>query len=285
MRRNLRFAIPLPLLALALSGGACTTATKPQPPKPGTPAFFWAAAGEAFKKADFPVASKNLSSILASENEYTRRAQIWQLAVDAGLARGEMEWADLIDEGRGSAKAREIDFRRLASEARALASQSAMRFADTGHKLLPVLSEDEIALPFGLPDANKDRPVEIEKILKGVLPAQAEIDRLHGLMIRRGVLLSVLLIADPGGDVEKARILFSQPEPKMKREAFLTYMAKQFTDLSRLYAPKKLDRAGRVKLFLDEAKSALASVPPSPERTKLQKQIDEYAKELPKAVG
>ena len=43
-----------------------------------------------------------------------------------------------------------------------------------------------------------------------------------------------------------------------------------------------LDRAARVKLFLDEAREALAAVPPSPERTKLQKKIEEYEKKLPK---
>jgi len=282
MRRLWRCVVPVAAVVAAFTGGGCGTSKGPAPPKPGTPPFFWAAARTAYQKGDFQAAMKNLMSIIATENEYTRRAQIWQLVLDAGMARGEMEWADILDEGRPAAKAREIDFRRLANEARALAGQSAMRFADTGHKLMPALTEDEIMLPFTMPDANRDRPVEVERIVKGILPMPAEVDRLHNLMVRRGVVLSVIAAADPAGDFEKARALLSRPEPKVKREDFLLYLASQYTELSQLFAPKKLDRAARMKLFLDEAKEALAAVPQSPARTKIQKKIEEYEKKLPK---
>lgn len=285
MRRLWRCLIPVAAAVAALSGGGCGTSKGPAPPKPGTPAFFWAVAKSAYQKGDFQAAMKNLNRILATENDYKRRAQIWETVLDSGIARGEMEWADILDEGRPAAKAREIDFRRLANEARALAGQSAMRFADTAHKLMPDLTEEEVELPFGIPDVNKDRPVEVERILKGLLPMPAEAERLHNLMMRRGVLLSVIAVADPGGDIEKARALFSQPEPKVRREQFLFFLATQFTELSQLFAPKKLDRAARVKLFLDEAKEALAPVPKSPERDKLQKKIAEYEKKLPKIPG
>lgn len=285
MRRLWRCLIPVAAAVAALSGGGCGTSKGPAPPKPGTPAFFWAVAKSAYQKGDFQAAMKNLNSILATENDYKRRAQIWETVLDSGIARGEMEWADILDEGRPAAKAREIDFRRLANEARALAGQSAMRFADTAHKLMPDLTEEEVELPFGIPDVNKDRPVEVERILKGLLPMPAEAERLHNLMMRRGVLLSVIAVADPGGDNERARALFSQPEPKVRREQFLFFLATQFTELSQLFAPKKLDRAARVKLFLDEAKEALAPVPKSPERDKLQKKIAEYEKKLPKIPG
>jgi len=282
MRRLWRCVVPVAAVVAAFTGGGCGTSKGPAPPKPGTPPFFWAAARTAYQNGDFQAAMKNLMSIIGTENEYTRRAQIWQLVLDAGMARGEMEWADILDEGRPAAKAREIDFRRLANEARALAGQSAMRFADTGHKLMPALTEDEIMLPFTMPDANRDRPVEVERIVKGILPMPAEVDRLHNLMVRRGVVLSVIAAADPAGDFEKARALLSQPEPKVKREDFLLYLASQYTELSQLFAPKKLDRAARMKLFLDKGKEALAAVPQSPARTKIQKKIEEYEKKLPK---
>ncbi len=285
MRRLWRCVVPLAAAVAVFSSGGCGTSKGPAPPKPGTPPFYWAAAKSAYQKGDFQAAMKNLNGIIATENEFTRRAQIWQLVLDSGIARGEMEWADILDEGRPAAKAREIDFRRLANEARALAGQSAMRFADTGHKLMPNLTEDEIALPFTLPDVNRSRPVEVERIIKGILPMPAEVDRLHNLMVRRGVALSVIAVADPGGDLEKARQLFSQSEPKVKREQFLFFLATQFAEISQLFAPKKLDRAARMKLFLDEAKEALAPVPKSPARDKLQKKIAEYEKKMPKISG
>lgn len=285
MRRLWRCVVPVAAAVAVFSGSGCGTSKGPAPPKPGTPPFFWAAARAAYQKGDFQAAMKNLSSIIATENEFTRRAQIWQLVLDAGVARGEMEWADILDEGRPAARAREIDFRRLANEARTLAGQSAMRFADTGHKLMPNLTEDEVALPFTFPDINRDRPVEVERVIKGLLPLPAEVDRLHNLMVRRGVALSVIAVADPGGDLEKAKAVFAQGEPKVKREQFLYFLATQFTELSQLFAPKKLDRAARMKLFLDEAKEALAPVPKSPERDKLQKKIADYEKKMPKITG
>lgn len=285
MRRLWRCVVPMAAAVAVFSSGGCGTSKGPAPPKPGTPPFFWAAAKTAYQKGDFQAAIKNLNSIIATENDFTRRAQIWQLVLDSGIARGEMEWADILDEGRPAAKAREIDFRRLANEARTLAGQSAMRFADTGHKLMPNLTEDEVVLPFTLPDVNRNRPIEVERIIKGILPLPAEVERIHNLMMRRGVAQSVIAVADPGGDFEKAKALFSQPEPKVKRDQFLFFLAAQFTELSQLYGPKKLDRSARMKLFLDKAKEALAPVPKSPERDKLQKKVADYEKKMPKISG
>ncbi len=285
MRRLWRCVVPVAAAVAVLSSGGCGTSKGPAPPKPGTPPFWWAAAKTAYQKGDFQAAMKNLNSIIATENEFTRRAQIWQMVLDAGMARGEMEWADILDQGRPAARAREIDFRKLANEARTLAGQSAMRFADTGHKLMPNLTEAEVALPFTFPDVNRDRPVEVERIMKGILPMPAEVDRLHNLMMRRGVAQSVIAVADPGGDLEKAKAVFAQAEPKVKREQFLFFLATQFAEMSQLFAPKKLDRAARMKLFLDEAKEALAPVPKSAERDKLQKKIADYEKKMPKITG
>lgn len=285
MRRLWRCMVPVAAAVAVMSSGGCGTSKGPAPPKPGTPPFFWAAAKTAYQKGDFQAAMKNLNSIIATENEFTRRAQIWQLVLDAGIARGEMEWADILDQGRPASRAREVDFRKLANEARTLAGQSAMRFADTGHKLMPNLTEDEVVLPFTFPDVNRDRPVEVERIIKGILPMPAEVERLHNLMVKRGVAQSVIAVSDPGSDLEKAKAVFAQGEPKVKREQFLFFLATQFTEISQLFAPKKLDRAARMKLFLDEAKEALAPVPKSAERDKLQKKIADYEKKMPKIPG
>ncbi len=269
--------------ALLMSG--CGPSSKgPEPAKPGTPAFYWAAAEAAYKKGDFGAAVQSLGKVVISDNEYRLRAQVWMMAIDAGMTRGDMEWADVLEAGGKVARARQMDFRKLTTTARTAASQSAMRFADTGHVLQGQLKDEEIPIAFAVPDVNKDKPVELEKLSKGVLPPEAEVEKMHSLMLKRGVLQSVARLGDAGGDVEKAKAALT-PGAKLKREEFLMYLAGEYMEMSELYGPKKLDRAGRAKLLLDEGKEALASVPQSAARAKVAKKIDELSKKLPKTAS
>jgi hypothetical protein len=269
-------------IALGLLTSGCSSSSGPQPPKPGTPAFAWAGANEAYKKGNFNAVIKNLGTVNASENEFRLRAQIWLIVVDSGVARGEMEWAELMEEGGKVARVRQIDFRKMMNEARTAAGQSAMRVTDIAHKLMPTLKEDKLPVAFGVPDANKDKPVELERIRKGILPQASEVEKLHQLMRSRGVLLSVARFGDAGGDVAKATAALPAAGSEIPRETFMKYLAGELAEMSAVFGPKKLDRAGRARLLLEKAKEALAAVPQSPERAKIQKKIDEQLKKLPK---
>lgn len=284
----MRVSFSLTAAAVALlSAGlvSCSSTSGPPQVKPGTPPFFWAAANDAYKKGDFAAVVKNLGSLTGTENEYRLKAQVWLIVVDSGLARGEMEWADLLEDGGKKARTKQLEFRKQMNDARNAASQSAMRVADLCHKLLPVLKEDKLPVAFQVPNVNKDRPLEVEKILKGLLPPEAELEGMRALMQKRGVLLSAARFGDAGGDVAKATAALSAADATVERNAFLTYLAGEFSELATVFGPKKLDRAGRAKLMLEEAKEALAPVPASPARAKLQKKIDEQAKKLPNIPG
>jgi hypothetical protein len=272
-------------LAAGLSLGlvSCSSTSGPPPVKPGTPPFFWAAANEAYKKGDFAAVVKNLGNLTGKENEYRLKAQVWIMVVDAGLARGDMEWADLLEDGGKKARAKQLDFRKLMNDSRNTAAQSALRVADLAHRMLPELKEDKLPVAFRMPDVNKDKPVETEKIAKGLLPPEAELENMRLMMQKRGVLQSVARFGDPGGDIAKATAALSAADATVTRDAFLMYLAGEFSELSTVFGPKKLDRAGRAKLMLEEAVEALAQVPASAAKAKLQKKIDEQMKKLPKS--
>ncbi len=282
MRASYRLSLALSAVLCAGLVSCSSEQKGPQAAKPGTPAFFWASANDAYKKGDFAAVVKNLGNIAASDNEFKLKAQIALVAINSGLGRGDMEWADQLETGSKAARTRQLDFRKRVTTARTEAGQAAMRSVDIVHKLLATLKDEQIPVAFGVPEVNKDKPVEAEKLLKGVLPPDAELDAMRAKYQNRGVLLSVARLGDPSGDIAKATSALSGTDPKVSRASFFAYAAGELTELSAVFGPKKLDHAGRAKLLLEEAKEALAEVPQSADKAKLQKKIDEAVKKLPK---
>ncbi len=266
------------LTALALVLGACgSSPSGSKSVKPGTPAAFWAAAQQAQQKGDYVAVEKNLDRVAGTENEFTLRARIWLLAVESGVARANMEWADALDAGRKVARANQSAFLKLSSDARTVASQNALSFADNGHSLLAA-KDAEFAVVFPAPPGDKEKPAGLEKITKGVLPPDAEQAALFTKLTQRGVLQSVTRLLSPDGDLDTTKPV----DAKVKRAALLSYYAGEAVELAELYGAKKLNYAGRAKMLYAEAQSALAGVEASPAKTKLSKRIEEALKKLPK---
>src|ERR1035437_2214362 len=96
-RRWRDVVIALGALGLVAAGTSCSSG--PQPPQPGTPAFYWATAKETYRAGDFLKASENLQRILVSENEFTARARAWDTVISAGLTQGYIELADNWEAG------------------------------------------------------------------------------------------------------------------------------------------------------------------------------------------
>ncbi|MBI5085987.1 MAG: hypothetical protein HZB13_15490 [Acidobacteria bacterium] len=277
-------ASPRPLLLVAATSVAllsCSTSKAPQPPKPGTPGFYWLAGQASFKKGDFAGAAKNLSNVARSEHENKAAARLLLTAIYSGQAQGDMEWVAALDAGLKVARTRQLEFRRLISAARSSAHQNAMQCGEQGHTFMGTVSADEVTLSCGIPDIARDTPSELEKIEKGALPQPTEVEQIHSQMLNRGVLLSLARLTG-GGDVEKAKSAFAAGPVKLSRQQLQMYLAGEFVLAADLYTSKKLDMAGRLKVMCDEATEALASVPPSPERAKLEKKIAELMKPAPK---
>ena len=96
--------------------------------------------------------------------------------------------------------------------------------------------------------------------------------------VRAGIMWShpdVTLAHETGAgkDIAKARDLLSKGDFKMPKDVFLLALARQFTEWTDIYGPKKLDQGGQVALLCSEADAALALATTSPDVKAQQKKI------------
>jgi hypothetical protein len=273
--------ILLPAAAAVLLTG-CGGPSGPPPLKPGTPPFIWAAAESNFKAGNFNEVSRQLGNLTGKESEFQHRSQVWQMVVNAGLARGDMEFADVLDESAYATTDRRLEFRRLAGTARTGAHQATTRLLEVAHVYIDKVKDEEITLPFGYPDVTSGIPLDIARFKKGILPNSVEFERVRDLMQRRGVLLASLRSAGAGEELGKGKELLGAGGLKVQRAAFLANLAAEFHALSDLYGPKKMEQAGRIKLLCTFAQKALGEAPETPQTKKLKASIEATLKKLPK---
>jgi hypothetical protein len=261
------------VMALAVCLVSCGGLQGPGKPEPGTPAFVWANAQESVKKGNFADASDQLDKLTGKDGEFRDRAEVLQLVLATGLARGEMEWSDVWDEGSKFARTRHLEFLRSGASLRHSVHQMVMRAAEITHKRLKELQATDLALPVTIPVLISDLPIEAERVKKGVAlqPSEQALALLH--MQQRGVLQSFAEFTGAGKDIGKARDLLSKGDFKMSKDVFLLAIARQYTELTDIYGVKKLDQSGQVTLLCSEADAALALAATSADVKAQQKKI------------
>lgn len=272
----MRAFIPFSLIAvtaLALGLVSCGGTQGPEKPQPGTPAFVWATAQDSFQKGNFADASNQLDKLTGKEGEFRDRAEVLQIVIATGLARGEMEWADIWDSGSDFARAKHLEFKHAGAAMRGVSAQMVMRAAEITHSRLKTLKDKDLTLPFALPALPSELPVEAERVKKGVAVLPAEQAPALLKMQQRGVLQSFAEFTGSGKDVDKARELLAKGDFKAPKDAFFLAIARQFTSLSDIYGPKKLDQSGQVTMLCGEADAALALAAPSADVKEQQKKI------------
>ena len=130
--KSRRILVAVAIVTMSCIEFSCSsTATAPKAEK-GTPAFYWAAAGETFAANDFVKTSENLEAILKSENEYTARAQPWLLIVTSGMIRGYAEVADGLETGVRVKKGDPGGYRKYISSSRSTAGKLSLHGAYFG---------------------------------------------------------------------------------------------------------------------------------------------------------
>jgi hypothetical protein len=281
----MRVLFPLSL-ALVVGASLGLTSCGPSGPgaaQPGTPAFIWNQAQDSFQKGNFAAASEQLDRLTGKEGEFRDRAEILQTIVSIGLARGEMEWADIFDDGSKYARTRFMDFKRAASSARSGAHHMVMRAAEIQHKSMERLKNADLPLAITLPTLNTDLPVEAERVKKGVALQESEQDVALTHMQQRGVLNAVAQFVGAGTDIAKARELLAKGDFKIPKDTFFTALAREYADLTDLYGSKKLDQTGQIKMLCGEADKALSFAQPSADTKAVQKKLDAIRKKLPKS--
>lgn len=265
-----RTFLALAVAALSLIGAGCSSG--PQPPQPGTPGFYWASAQSTYKAGDFLKTNDNLSQLSASA-DYGVRAQPWTIVMNAGLAKGYIDLAENFEYGARANRANPTAFIRQVQSLHRAAGSCAMQCAETIHKLLAATPTETVALEFPFPMGNATTPVQIQRVAKGMMAPDAEIEDMQKLMLQRGVLLTVTRMVGAAGDPAKALEIFKPGNVQVPRATFLTATAKSLFEMTDLYTAKNLDQPDRLNALCDEATAALKAVPATPETKELLAKI------------
>ena len=209
--------MPRAFFAFAVAGFSLIAAgcsSGPQPPQPGTPAFYWGAARSTYAAGDFLKTSDNLSQ-LSTSTEYGTRSQPWFIVIQAGLAKGYMDLADNFDSGAHANRANPTPFIRQQHQLQSLASGAAMSLAETVNKFLAAAPADTVLFEFPYPTGSAADPVQLQRVAKGMMVPDADLETLQNAMVQRGVLLTVTDMVGASGDPAKALEVFKAPEVRV----------------------------------------------------------------------
>ena len=256
-------AIAMATLGMLAVGTSCSSG--PQPPQPGTPPFYWAAARETYRAGDFVKTSENLQRILTSENEFAARARAWDAVISSGLAQGYIELADTWELGARANRPNPTPFRKQVIALRSLASAAAIQFAEDVHKIVAQDKDPNILLAFAYPAGAAAQPAGLKRVGGGILVQDSERDLLQTAMMQRGVLLSVADAVGSPDDAAAAQEKLKTGEFRVPRDAFLLAAAKSLQEHSEVFTGNKLDQPARLKLVSQEAVNALGAIPQSKE--------------------
>ena len=264
-------AIAIAALGLLAAGTSCSSG--PQPPQPGTPAFFWAAANEAYRAGDYLKTSEHLQRILTTDNEFSARARAWDTVITAGVAQAYIELADTWEAGARANRPDPTPFRKQVSALRALASAAALQYAEDVHKVVAADKDATILLAFVSPAGASAPPAGLKRVASGILVQDSERDLLKAAMVQRGVLLSACSAVGSPDDTAAAQEKLKAGDFRAPRDTFLLAAARNLEAQSDLFAYNKLDLPNRLKLMSQEAVQALAAVPQSKESKSVNDKI------------
>jgi len=272
-----RLARALCAAMLVLFLSSC--ASGPSAPQPGTPAFYWGAAGETWRSGDYLKTLDNLSHLTASQNEFTVKARPWEIIVASGIARGYVDLSDAAETAMKKSPARAIPIRRQMVAWRGSANGMALELADTFQKFINTSKESAVPLEFSWsPVGSAASPKQLEQFASGTPLKAAEMEALETAMLQRGVMLAAARVTGSGEDTAKAQEIFKQPKPSVPAETFLVNMGQVFYDLSALYGPRKLDTPHRREMMITLATMALKPYPQDKAAIALSQKIQKDSK-------
>lgn len=239
--------------------------------KPGTPAFYWAAARETYAAGDFQKTVEHLSNIVGSQNEYVARAEPWLLVLTSGMAQGYMDLAEAYDAGGHVNRAQTSNFRRQVTTYRGAASTLAMQFAETLSKF--PRDGEYVPLAFGYPTGSPTEVVLLNKITGGAWLPESEMETAQKRAIEHAVVLATCRAAGAKNDPAKAADMLKPGDAKVARATFMQAMATTLFEASQLYTHNKMDQPEKMKIFCTRAEDTLKQLPSSKDSADLDKKI------------
>ena len=267
-------------IAVILIATSCSTG--PEPPRMGTPGFYWQAAKETFAAADYVKANSHLEQVIKTDNEFTARALPWRLVLTAGMAKGYGELADTYEAGARANKINPTPFRRQTSEYRSAAGHLALQFGETFLKFSKTRYEQNIPLTFSFPTGSTAPVQELSKIGFGAALPPAVAESVPKRVIERAVVLAACGALGARDDVAKAQAVFQPGNPQAPRDVFVLALANNLFDLSDLFSRSKLDQPDRVQLFSNEALDVLKTIQETKETKDLTARIQKALKASPR---
>jgi hypothetical protein len=238
--------------------------------RPGSPAYFWAAAGNAWRGGDYIQTNENLNQLVTGDNEYIQRARVWQLIAASGLAEGYNDLADAYEAGSRYSRTGSAGFRDQIRLTRAAASELSMQAAETFRRFLDTDKNASVGFAFAFPKAEAPPVVLMAKLNKGILLKGAEAEGLQKAMLQQGVLRAAARAADIKPDASDAAEAFKR---EVSREQFLMATAFSMVEQSRLFGPKKLDEPQRLLALCSMAQEVLRLVPVTPQSKELRGKV------------
>jgi hypothetical protein len=245
----------------------------PKPPAKGTPAFYWAAAGETFKAGDYMKTNDHLEKL--ATGEYAARAVPWRLVLIDGLAHGYADLADKFEMGGRANKTNPAPFRRQVSLYRNRASQLALVYGDALQKFEKSNPSGEVGLDFAFPAGAAKPVVALNKVIEGIAFAEADLPSMEKQSLERAVVLAVSRAVGAGDDSAKAREAFASGAAKAPVEVFLRAMAEGALNRAEVFTPLKADQPDRFKFFCEQAAGLAKKVP---DAKALTAKVDEMVK-------
>jgi hypothetical protein len=246
-------------------------------PEPGTPAFYWAAAKEAFATKDYAKTMDHLEKLTASDNEFSARARPWLLVMTSGMTRGYMDLADSFDAGAHANKNSPTEFRRHTNAYRGAGNRMALEFVEVFDKFQKG-KDDPVPIAFPFPTGSAAPVAQLAKAAAGMMLQQAELEAAEKRALERGVLLAACEAAGAPDDSAKAQELLKPGTLQVPRSAFVTVMAGRLFDESRLYGARQIDDPQKMKMLCSRALDALKTVPETKQTKDLGSKISKSLK-------
>jgi hypothetical protein len=274
-----RWLFPAALCAALTVLCLISCSSGPSAPQPGTPPFYWGAAGETWHAGDYLKTLDDLSHLTADQNEFTERARPWDIVVASGVSRGYIDLSDACENAIHKVPARASEIRRQMNAWRANANSAALEVADTFQKFSVANKRDSISLDFAWPPVGSAAmPAQRDRFAAGAPLSDADLDGLEQSMIHRDVMLTAARATGAGEDTARAQEVFRQPKPAVSTETFMVGMGEALYDLSALYGPKKLDIPQRREMLITLATNALKPYPKNKDAAALLAKIAKDAK-------
>lgn len=248
----------------------------PQPPAKGTPAFYWAAAGETFKAGDYMKTNDHLEKL--ATGEYAARAVPWRLVLLDGMAQGYADLADKFELGGRMNKTNPAPFRRQVSVYRNRASQLALGFGEALQKFEKSSPSGDVSLDFSFPAGAAKQVAALNKVAEGLAVPDADLPSIEKQALERAVVLAVSRAVGAGDDAAKAREAFGAGAAKTTVDTLWRAMAEAALNRAEIFTPLKADQPDRFKFFCEQAAGLAKKAPDSKETKELKTKIEEMVK-------